>query len=93
MIEALYNRSVYGPELAGRIEESGSYTISVANRWLLSWPDRVQTLLDSGEYLDCLRSQAEHEKGVLVSEPNMPHLARHDILQMHGVNPAPPAME
>lgn len=62
-----------------QIEAMGSLSMSVANRWIIGWPDRVAALFAAGTYFDCLASQVEREKDVLADEANLRHLARHKI--------------
>jgi len=90
-MQQLMERQTYGPGLALKIETMGATAISVANRWMLGWPGRVATLLKTGVYLDCLTAQVEHEKDILSEAGDMRHLSNREILQMHGVNEAPPA--
>jgi hypothetical protein len=93
MIEQLMDRKAYGPELALKIETMGATAISVANRWMLGWRHRVVALLEMGTYLDCLTAQVEHEKDILSEAGSLRHLSNREILQMHGVNEAPPTVE
>lgn len=90
MPEALYMRETYGPGLAVTIEKMGSIAVSVANRWKLGWPDQVQTLLNENVYLANLEAQVNREKDVLADAGHLQHLARHEILEIHGVKLAPP---
>lgn len=87
-MEALYDRGLYGEVTALAIEVMGSTTVSIANRWALGWPDRVEALLLSGTYLMKLSEQTELEKDVL-AEAYMPHLASAEILMLYGVQAAP----
>lgn len=89
-MEPLYMRELYGTPTAVQIEVMGSIAIGIANRWALGWPDRVVAMLTSGTYMQVLREQSEMEKDVLANEYAL-HLARAEILQMHGVAHAPPA--
>ena len=89
-MESLYMRELYGSPTAVQIEVMGSIAIGIANRWALGWHDRVIVMLTSGTYMQHLLEQSEREKDVLASE-YATHLARVEILQMHGVALAPPA--
>jgi len=73
-----------------QIEAMGPLSVAVATRWMMGWPDRVSALFAAGTYFDCLASQVEREKTVLADEPNMRHLARHEILQIYEIREAPP---
>lgn len=90
MLEELYKREIYGSELALTIEKMGSIAVSVANRWELGWPDRVQVLLDENIYQINLAAQVEREKDVLADAGHLQHLTHHEILEMHGVKLSPP---
>lgn len=83
-------RKNYTQKQLAQIEAMGSLSLAVANRWMMGWPDRVAALFAAGTYFDCLASQVEREKTVLADEPNMRHLARHEILQMYEIREAPP---
>jgi hypothetical protein len=90
-MQELIDRETYGPQLALKIETMGSISVGVANRWLLGWRNRVVVLLEMGAYLDCLTALVEQEKDVLAEAGDLRHLSPREILQMHGVNEAPPA--
>lgn len=90
MSEALVNRSIYPPEVALQIEAMGSMAVTIANRWVLGWPDRVQVLLTARVYLSNLAEQLDQEKEMLANEANFRHLAPREVLQLYEINPAPP---
>jgi hypothetical protein len=90
-MEALIDRSVYPHYLPENIERRGAHAIAIANRWLLGWPGRVKAMIGTGNYFDALDEQLEIETEVLVNEPNLPQLARHEILRLHEIREAPPA--
>lgn len=73
-----------------QIEAMGVLSVTIANRWIMGWPERVATLFAAGTYFDCLASQVEQERNVLADEANMRHLARHEILQIYEIREAPP---
>lgn len=89
-MQELVMRAKYNQDVASKIEAMGAMTVAIANRWILGWPQRVAALMKSGTYLDCLASQVEKEKVVLANEPNMRHLARHEVLQIYEISEAPP---
>lgn len=66
--------------------------MAVANRWMLGWPSRVRAMLEGKVYFDWLMGQVKTEKDVLADEPNAQHLSEQEILEMHEVRLAPPAM-
>ena len=68
MLEELYSRKSYPKGVAEKIEAMGAIAMSVANRWMLGWPERVKALLKAETYLGFLESQVEQEKDVLAKE-------------------------
>lgn len=72
------------------IERLSTIAVSIANRWMLGWPQRVEALLKAGTYLEALEAQTEREKGVLAEAGHLNHLARHEILKMYEIREAPP---
>lgn len=89
-MESLYDRKKYPADLALDIEKMGSVAVSIANRWLLGWPARVKVLLATGVYFESLKSQLEQETAVLAAEPNLRHLAAHEIRALYELREAPP---
>jgi hypothetical protein len=89
-MEEVINRSFYRPDVVTEIEAMGAMVVSIANRWMLGWPDRVKALLIGGTYLEYLKSQAEQEGTMLVNEANLRHLSRREILEMYEIREAPP---
>lgn len=89
-MEILINRKAYPSEVAVKIEQLSTIAVSIANRWILGWPERVEALLKAGTYLEALQGQTELEKDVLTEAGNLNHLARHEILKMYEINEAPP---
>ena len=89
-MEALYNPKAYPADVALKIETMGQLAVSVANRWLLGWPGRVQGLLRTGAYLSALDAQVDQEKTVLAEEANLRHLAPREIREMFELREAPP---
>ncbi len=92
-MEPLAYRNSYSPEVATKIETLGAIAISIANRWKMRWPERVQVLLDEGLYLVNLEEQTVKEKDVLADASHLPHLANHEILEMYGVKMSPPTCD
>lgn len=88
----LHNAEIYGAELADQIAAQGRYTVDVANRWMLGWPSRVRAMLDAKVYFEWLKGQVCTEEDVLANEPSAQHLSDREILEMHKVQLAPPAM-
>lgn len=91
-METLLNQRAYGRKTAGKIEAMDPISVSIANRWMIGWPDRVCALLKAGVYIECLESQLAQEKEILANEPNLRHLARHEILELYEIKESPPAL-
>lgn len=90
-MEPLLNQRAYGRKTAGKIEAMGAISVSIANRWMIGWPDRVRALLKAGVYVECLESQLAQEMEILANEANLRHLARHEILELYEIKESPPA--
>ena len=91
-MEQLLQTTIYGSELAGKINAMGAMAIGIANRWMLGWPERVRALVMASVYLKHLESQVDQEKEILVNETNLRHLSRREVLQIYEIREAPPAM-
>ena len=91
MLEELYKREIYGPELAEKIETMGFITVSIANRWALGWPDRVKAMLEAKTYLASLEQQTEAEVDMVAEAVGMGHLSHSELMKMHDLPEAPPA--
>jgi len=89
-MESLYQREVYGADLAHKIEQLGSMAVSVTNRWMLGWPRSVKTMLGEGTFFDLLVAQVEQEASVLAEEANLRHLSRTEILHLYEIRESPP---
>lgn len=59
-MEELTSRKAYPSAMAAQIEAMGAMAVSVANRWVMGWPQRVKALVKSGAYLGCLETRAIH---------------------------------
>ena len=89
-MEPLCNREVYGPGLAAWIEGMGTIAVSIANRWQMGWPQRVQALLSAGIYQANLDAQMNREKDALAEAMDLQHLSYREILQLHEIQESPP---
>ena len=89
-MENLENPNAYPAETVTHIETMGSLAVSIANRWMMGWPDRVDALLESNCYLNCLDTQVMEEKTILANEANLRHLSRHEIMQIYEIKAFPP---
>jgi hypothetical protein len=88
-MQNLYNPDGYPPALRSRLKKMPPLALEIANRWMLGWPERVQALIQAGEFLPALMAQEQEERRVLASE-TATHLARHEILQEWGLSLEPP---
>ena len=52
MMETLAYPNTYLVIVGARIEAMGATAISIANRWMRGWPERVSWLVQAGCYLD-----------------------------------------
>ncbi|TDK65839.1 hypothetical protein [Sapientia aquatica] len=89
-MENLYDREMYGADLASEVEQLGRIAIGIANRWVLGWPSVAQRMVENGTYLNLLISQVELEKTILSNEPGMRHLSPSEILSVYEIREAPP---
>lgn len=92
-MEELLNTTMYGPDIATKIESTGAMGVSIANRWMLGWPGRVHALLVVGDYIEQLVAQVELEKEILANEPNLRHLAPREVLALYEIKESPPAVK
>ncbi len=92
-MQELTNAKLYPLEMRKMIYRMGTLAVAIANRWMLGWPSRVQTLLDKSELLDYLTIQVEKEQKALAEMTGMEHLAQHEKMAMLEINPAPPLIE
>ena len=92
-MEELLSRKAYPSAMAAQIEAMGAMAVSVANRWVMGWPQRVKALVKSGAYLGCLETQVAHENDILAKTADLRHLARHEIMQLYEIRESPPATE
>ena len=92
-MQELLKPKSYPVEAKRAIFSQSSLGVAIANRWMLGWPGRVKKLLETGEYAEALTSQVETERFVLASTADMTHLAQHEIMEMYGLNPAPPLID
>jgi hypothetical protein len=72
-----------------KIESMSGYATDLANRWSIAWPERVEALITSGEYLDALIRQEYMERSALTDSRGSAQAFR-DILADRGLSLAPP---
>lgn len=89
-MQSLYSPKNYPTNIRLAIEGISPLAVEIANRWMLGWPQTVRGLLATGEYLDALKRQ-EAEERTLLSSVDLRHLARHEICDLYGLSPKPPA--
>ncbi|MDR2031388.1 MAG: hypothetical protein LBP86_03820 [Azoarcus sp.] len=93
MREEIVNPENYPPEILAKIQTARNLTISIANRWMLGWPERVQSLMDSGDYWTALVRQTETEadaQAELIDQAERLNLAPWEVNDLAGLDPAPP---
>ena len=93
--EKLYQRAAYPQDLPLKIETMGSIAVSVANAWLMGWPEIVTHYFQNSQaqvYLSLLGTRVDLEKDILVNEANLRHLSRREILQLYEIKEAPPRL-
>lgn len=76
--EELYQRAAYPQDLPLKIEQMGSIALSVANSWLLGWPEIVthyfqQAQSQAQAFLNLLETRVSVEKDILANEANLRH--------------------
>ena len=88
----IMSQTAYPPDILERIRCGRNHLILVANRWMLGWPERVQTLLAQGEYWSALERQTEQEIDALAeSTPEQVQTSTPwEIVEQAGLDLAPP---
>lgn len=95
MTEEIYNQAAYPLDLPLKIEQMGLIAVSVANAWMLGWPEIVKPYfqnLQGQAYLSLLETRVDWEKDILSNEANLRHLSRREILQLYEVKESPPKL-
>lgn len=91
-MEELLNQNAYAEDIVAKIKSKGALAISIANRWMMGWPERVCVLLKSGSYVEVLDSQVSQEREILAHEGDLLHLSRREILKMYEIRESPPSL-
>lgn len=82
------------PETVRQVQKLGLVAWQIADRWLSGWRGKTVALDKEGKLVEALREQAKLESAIYsdatIGGANS-HLARHEVMQMHDINPAPPA--
>jgi hypothetical protein len=61
----MVNEKAYPPEILREVRSIGRIGWQIADRWMLGWPERVQALINTHQYLPALRAQLEAELDAL----------------------------
>jgi len=93
MMQDVYQKKAYPPEILLVVSNSGRMGIELANRWMLGWPKRVKALILAGEYLAAFQYQLEREKDSLARASNMSHLVPREIAELYGLSMEPPTID
>ncbi len=89
---SLLHNDMLKPETEAAIEALGLTAEQVADRWLGGWPKETLALEKAGKLLEAVKAQAEREAAIYSETERLySHLARHEIAEMYGLDPAPPA--
>ncbi len=85
----IYKPNQYPSKVLEELNNMTQLAIEIANRWALGWPKSVKNLIQSGEFLDVVYAEEKRERDALCN-PNLSHLARHEIVELYGLSVAPP---
>jgi hypothetical protein len=93
MREEIINPESYPPGILEKIQTARNLTISIANRWMMGWPDRVGTLIQAGDYWTILVRQTELEANAqaeMIDQAERQNLAPWEVNELAGLDLAPP---
>lgn len=92
MREEIQLQERYPTDILAALTRSPNSKISIANRWILGWPQRVDQLIEHGTYLEALSKQAdlESEAWVEAASRGQENLPPWEINELAGLDPAPP---
>jgi hypothetical protein len=91
--EQIVNPEAYPANVLEKLQAARNLSVSIANRWMLGWPDRVNELILAEKFLEALGTQTETELDSLVKAgQDGLNLAPWEINQLAGNDPAPPAL-
>jgi hypothetical protein len=91
-MQDLVKPNAYPPEIRTQVLAMSQTAREVANRWMLGWPKRVQTLIRSGYYLEALEGQAEQEERAKM-DTSLNHLSSWEKAQVWELSLEPPASD
>jgi hypothetical protein len=93
MREQIVNAKKYPADIMQKIQSARNLTISIANRWMMGWPERVSTLIETGDYWPALMRQTELEadtQAEMIDQVERLNLAPWEVNELAGLDPAPP---
>lgn len=86
--------NVVSKETLDAVMRLGVYAERVLDRWASGWPKATKLLEREGRLVDAVKSQASREASIYgdarVGGQNS-HLADHEIAELYGLEPGPPA--
>jgi hypothetical protein len=94
MREQIISAEKYPPEILEKIQSARNLTITIANRWMTGWPERVKALLETGQYWSALARQTEQEadtQAEMIDQAERLNLSPWEVNELAGLDPAPPA--
>jgi hypothetical protein len=93
MREQIINAKEYPADILEKIQSARNLTISIANRWMTGWPERVRILMETDEYWPALVRQTEQEadtQAEMIDQTERLNLAPWEVNELAGLDPAPP---
>jgi len=87
-MQNLYKPQAYPIELHRLITQTRA-GIELANRWMLGWPDRVQALIEAGEFQAAFEIQLGQEVEAEASSAQYGHLSRWEKREVLGLRESP----
>jgi len=80
---------VLKPETLAKVSQMGRLAEQIADRWASGWPARVRKMEQEGTFLERLTIQVDQEREALARAQDWGHLARHELMELFDINPAP----
>jgi len=87
-MQTIYQPQRYSVELRNLIAQS-QIGIELANRWMLGWPERVQTLIEAGEYQAAFELQLGQEVEAEANSAQYGHLSSWEKREVLGLRESP----
>lgn len=88
-----YAQEILSKESTARINAMSPLAQQIADRWALGWKNRVKVLDAQGKLIPALEAQTKIEAEA-AADANVGgrynHLARHELMGMLEIDPAPP---